>query len=93
MLGVGSLGGQADRPVDTPSPPGLSRARMTLKVNGEGREVPEGLTLTGLFTLLGLDAPRLAVEVNRTLVPRALHAALRLADGDQVEIVTFVGGG
>jgi len=51
------------------------------------------LTLTGLFTLLGLDAPRLAVEVNRTLVPRALHAALRLADGDQVEIVTFVGGG
>ena len=66
---------------------------MKLQVNGEGREVPEGLTLSGLLVHLGLDAPRVAVEVNRALVPKARHAEQRLTDGDQVEIVTFVGGG
>jgi sulfur carrier protein len=66
---------------------------MKLQVNGEGREVPEGLTLSGLLAHLGLDAPRVAVEVNRALVPKTRHAEQRLTDGDQVEIVTFVGGG
>jgi sulfur carrier protein len=66
---------------------------MKLKVNGEEHEVPQGVSVTGLLCHLQLSAPRLAVEVNRTLVPRSRHAEHLLADGDQVEIVTFVGGG
>jgi sulfur carrier protein len=42
---------------------------------------------------LGLGPRRIAVEVNRTLVPRATYAGTPLRDGDQVEIVHFVGGG
>jgi sulfur carrier protein len=66
---------------------------MKLTVNGEERAVPEGLTLVGLLAHLGVDAQRVAIEVNRALVPRARHAEQRLTENDVVEIVTFVGGG
>ena len=66
---------------------------MVLKVNGEMREVPEGLTLSGLLAQMKLETERVAVEVNAQVVRRALHAEHRLSAGDQVEIVTFVGGG
>lgn len=66
---------------------------MKLTVNGETHEVESGLTVAGLLAALQVVAPRVAVELNRTLVPRARHAEQRLAEGDQVEIVTFVGGG
>ncbi len=66
---------------------------MKLTVNGETREVPQAASVSELLALLGLDAPRVAVEVNRAIVPRARHAEHRLADGDAVEVVTFVGGG
>lgn len=64
-----------------------------LKVNGEAREVPEGTTLSGLLAQLKLESERVAVEVNAQVVRRARHATHLLATGDQVEIVTFVGGG
>ena len=66
---------------------------MKLTVNGEPREVPPTATVADLLLLLDVRAPRVAVEVNRSIVPRAGHAAHRLAEGDAVEIVTFVGGG
>ena len=66
---------------------------MKLKVNGEAREVPEGTTLASLLALMKLEAERVAVEVNAQVVRRARHAEHRLAPGDQVEVVTFVGGG
>ncbi|MHB8877783.1 MAG: sulfur carrier protein ThiS [Myxococcaceae bacterium] len=66
---------------------------MKLKVNGEAREVPEGLTLSGLLAQLALDPSKVAVEVNACVVRRARHQEHLLAAGDQVEIVTFVGGG
>ncbi|MBI5543852.1 MAG: sulfur carrier protein ThiS [Deltaproteobacteria bacterium] len=66
---------------------------MRLTVNGEPHEVPPGLTIIGLLGHLEIKAPRVAVEVNRVLVPRTKHAEHLLAEGDQVEIVTFVGGG
>lgn len=65
---------------------------MQIVVNGEGREVEEGLTVVGLLKALGFDGP-VAVEVNRDVVPRAEHAATRLRANDSVEIVHFVGGG
>ena len=66
---------------------------MKLTVNGEAREVPQAASVADLLDLLEVRAPRVAVEVNRAIVPRARHAEHRLADGDTIEIVTFVGGG
>jgi sulfur carrier protein len=66
---------------------------MHVSINGEVREVPEGTTVAGLLTLLGVRAPRVAVEVNEVVVTRAEHDARTLHAGDAVEIVAFVGGG
>ena len=66
---------------------------MRIVVNGESRDLPGGTTIAGLLDLLAVPRAATAVEVNRELVPRSLHAAHALADGDAVEIVTLVGGG
>jgi sulfur carrier protein len=66
---------------------------MRVHVNGEDREVPDGVTVRGLVELLGLTEGPVAVEVNRAVVPRAQHVERRIADGDEIEIVHFVGGG
>jgi sulfur carrier protein len=66
---------------------------VSILVNGEEREIPEGTSVTALLELLGIRADRLAVEVNREIVPRSEHGAHVLADGDRIEIVTMVGGG
>ncbi len=66
---------------------------MNLTVNGEAREVPDGLTIRGLIEHLGLTEGPVAVERNRAIVPRAEHAQHRLANNDVLEIVHFVGGG
>ncbi len=66
---------------------------MTIWVNGEAREVPEGMTLTALLALLKVGGPGVAVEVNAEVVRRARHAEYQLSPEDRVEIVTFVGGG
>ena len=68
-------------------------AVVRLTVNGEAREVAAGTTIAGLIAQLGLGGKRVAVERNRTIAPRATHAEVVLADGDQLELVTFVGGG
>ncbi len=68
-------------------------ARMEIVVNGERREVPEGLTVAALVERMGLAGRRLAVEVNREIVPRSRHAEHRLRPGDRVEIVHAIGGG
>ncbi len=66
---------------------------MQLHVNGEPREVPDGLSVAQLLGHLAINAPRVAVEVNAEVVVKALHATTQLRSGDRVEIVTFVGGG
>lgn len=66
---------------------------MQIHLNGEPRDVPEGVTVTGLLELLAIKAPRVAVEVNAHVVTKVRHAETALKAGDQVEIVTFVGGG
>ncbi|MCX7804114.1 MAG: sulfur carrier protein ThiS [Planctomycetota bacterium] len=66
---------------------------MSISVNGKTREVPEGATVALLLEMLGLSGMRVAVEVNRRLVPRAKYAEEKLREGDWVEIVTLVGGG
>ena len=66
---------------------------MRVQINGEAREVRAGLTLSELIAELGLAPERLAVERNREVVRRARWAETKIAEGDQIEIVHFVGGG
>ena len=65
---------------------------MRIQVNGEHREV-EAATILALVEELGLDVRKVAVERNLEIVPRSLHGATALAEGDRVELVQFVGGG
>lgn len=66
---------------------------MRVFVNGEGRDVPDGVTVAALLALLEIDRGRIAVEVNREIVPRSRHGEHSLAEGDRLEVVTMVGGG
>jgi thiamine biosynthesis protein ThiS len=62
-------------------------------VNGETLQIPEALTVAQLLRHLGVRAERVAVERNGTVVKRALYDEEKVASGDVLEIVTFVGGG
>lgn len=66
---------------------------MQLIVNGKPEEMDDRSTVADLVRRFELTPPRVAVEVNEELVPRAQYAAAALSAGDRVEIVTFVGGG
>ncbi|MDQ1589763.1 MAG: sulfur carrier protein [Pyrinomonadaceae bacterium] len=66
---------------------------MRVQINGEIRELPEDITLDALVRQLALAPERLAIELNREVVRRARWAETLMRDGDQVEIVHFVGGG
>ena len=66
---------------------------MKIVMNGEPREIESGTTVARLIEALKMQPRFLAVERNFELVPRARHAECVLADGDQLEIVTLVGGG
>ena len=66
---------------------------VTVHVNGEDREIPEGLTLTALLRWLELPADRVAVEWNLQIVPRGRWDETLIRTGDKLEIVQFVGGG
>ncbi len=66
---------------------------VTLKLNGEERRFEEPPTVASLLRDMQVKSPAVAVEVNRRVVPRSEHGSHRLRDGDEVEVVTFVGGG
>ena len=66
---------------------------LSITVNGEHRRVPSGSTVADLALELGLEPTRVAVERNLEIVPRSTLADVKIADGDDFEIVTFVGGG
>jgi len=66
---------------------------MKLQINGDVREFSSPLSLVSLLQEMGLKADRVAVELNRNIVPRDRWAATSLQEGDQLEIVHFVGGG
>jgi thiamine biosynthesis protein ThiS len=62
-------------------------------VNGEAQTVGADLTVADLITQLGLNRRRVAVELNREIVARESYGERTLREGDQIEIVHFVGGG
>lgn len=66
---------------------------MIVRVNGDSQEVTENASVMDLLQQLNLNTTHVAVEVNRELIPREQHQQYRLSAGDQLEIVTLVGGG
>ena len=66
---------------------------MRIKLNGEPYDLPTPVTVQALLERLGLDARRVAVEHNLDVVKRARYAEQLIQNGDEVEIVNFVGGG
>lgn len=66
---------------------------MRIRINGEWSEQPDESSVADVLERMGLEPRRVAVERNRELVPRSRHGETALAEGDEVEIVTLVGGG
>ena len=64
-----------------------------VSVNGGAMRLPPGTGVAGLLERLGLDARKVAVELNEAIVPRSTYDAAVLREGDCVEIVHFIGGG
>ncbi len=73
----------------------VNEARVTLAVviNGVPAAVDAATSIASLLAERGLGGKRVAVECNGAIVPRSVHAATRLRDGDRIEIVVAVGGG
>jgi sulfur carrier protein len=66
---------------------------LTVQVNGEALRLPAGASIARLLEELRVSTPRVAVERNREIVPKADYATTALAEGDELEVVELVGGG
>jgi thiamine biosynthesis protein ThiS len=66
---------------------------LKLFVNGEPKELESGLSLEGLILHLGIKKEAVVAEVNREIIQPDKRAGLSLQEGDQIELIQFVGGG
>jgi thiamine biosynthesis protein ThiS len=66
---------------------------MRVELNGKERDVAGGLTVRGLLESLGLEPRLVVVERNREIVQRVRYDEVKIAEGDRLELVHFVGGG
>ena len=66
---------------------------MNLTINGENRILSAAATVSALVDQLGMKSDRVAIELNREIVPRERWSETALQEGDRLEIVQFVGGG
>ena len=66
---------------------------VQVRINGEHRRVNEGISIAELVREIGFDPVRVAVERNLEVVPRSTLGDVKVQDGDDFEIVRFVGGG
>jgi sulfur carrier protein len=66
---------------------------MNITVNGESREIADGVTVGQLLEELSIRPGRVVIELNREIVARGVYDSAQLKDGDTLEIVHFVGGG
>ena len=66
---------------------------MKIMLNGQEKSLKAPVTVTGLLQDMGLGKRRVAVEVNREIVPRSRHGEFELKDNDRVEVVFAIGGG
>ncbi|HKB71691.1 MAG TPA: sulfur carrier protein ThiS [Thermoanaerobaculia bacterium] len=68
-------------------------AEIRVRVNGEVRAVGPATRVADLLDALGVATPRVAVEYNREILPKGQYEQTQLREGDELEVVTFVGGG
>jgi thiamine biosynthesis protein ThiS len=68
-------------------------AQMTVTINGERREIPDGLSVAAMLEHLGMAGDRVALERNLDILPRARWQETQVQSNDSFEIVHFVGGG
>ncbi|HPF72862.1 MAG: sulfur carrier protein ThiS [Lysobacteraceae bacterium] len=66
---------------------------MQIILNGEATQIPDSLTVAQLIEHLKLGQRRVAVELNREIVPKSRHPETPVSEGDVVELVTAIGGG
>jgi len=66
---------------------------MHITLNGEKKEIPDGLTVTGLLGLLQIQHQRVAVERNLDIVKKDAYGTTALVEGDSLEVVSFMAGG
>ena len=66
---------------------------MTIKLNGDPHDIPGPLSVSALLEQLEIDARRVAVELNLDVVKKSAYDSSVIKEGDEVEIVNFVGGG
>jgi len=66
---------------------------LSLRINGEPREIERPLSVRELLSTLGLDPAKIAVERNLEIVPRSQYTEVTVGEGDRLEIVHFIGGG
>jgi len=66
---------------------------MNITLNGEKREIPDGLTVRGLLGHLKIQTEKVAVERNLDIVKKAAYETTRLSEGDSLEVVSFMAGG
>lgn len=66
---------------------------IEIQLNGDSKQVTEGITVHQLIEDLGLDPTKVAVERNREIVSKSLYQEVEIAANDQLEIVHFIGGG
>jgi sulfur carrier protein len=66
---------------------------MEIYLNGEPRRVEPAITVARLLDEIGMTGRRIAVEINRAIVPRSRYTELQIQPGDRVEIVQAIGGG
>ena len=73
----------------------MSRAEpeVRIRVNGTERSFPDGTSVRDLLSILEVSTPRVAVERNREILPKASYGSTPLEEGDELEVVEFVGGG
>ena len=71
----------------------LTLETLSIRVNGEHRRVNGGLSIAQMLSEMGVDPLRVAVERNLEVVPRSSLGEVRVEDGDDYEVVHFVGGG
>ena len=67
--------------------------KMNIRINGEEKEIKEGLSVAALLEELRIRPGRVVVELNRKIIAREAHGSTALNEGDALEIVHFVGGG
>lgn len=66
---------------------------MTVRINGEERTLDAPMSVEALLVHLGIDPRKVAVERNREIVPKSTYHQIMVVEGDQLEVVHFIGGG